>query len=128
MTFTFSVLSEYLVGEGERVQRAAFNAIRLLLQHGLQPKFFKEEQSNNPAKGKSKRDENILELLKFSELSLNEEVKNMRAGGSKLLSGKDKLMIHMLYLLTSRFQGVFDLVLRIVHTFVEKVGAEVKES
>ena len=52
----------------------------------------------------------------------------MRAGGSKLLSGKDKLMIHMLYLLTSRFQGVFDLVLRIVHTFVEKVGAEVKES
>lgn len=127
MTFTFSVLSEYLVGEGERVQRAAFNAIRLLLQHGLQPKFFQEEkQSNKPTKGKSKRDENILELLKFSELSLNEEVKNMRAGGSKLLSGKDKLMIHMLYLLTSRFQGVFDLVLRIIQTFVEKVGAEMK--
>jgi hypothetical protein len=128
MTFTFSVLSEYLVGEGERVQRAAFNAIRLLLQHGLQPKFFKEDQSAKPIKGKSKRDQNILELLKFSELSLNEEVKNMRVDGSKLLSWRDKLIIHMLYLLTSRFQGVFDLVLRIVQTFVEKVGAEINES
>ena len=128
MTFTFSVLSEYLVGEGERIQRAAFNAIRLLLQHGLQPKFFKEDQSGKPTKGKSKRDQNILELLKFSELSLNEEVKNMRVGGSKLLSWRDKLIIHMLYLLTSRFQGVFDLVLRIVQTFVEKVGAEINES
>jgi hypothetical protein len=44
-----------------------------------------------------------MELLKFNELSLNEEIKNMRKGGSKLLSGKDRLINHMLYLLTSRF-------------------------
>jgi hypothetical protein len=41
--------------------------------------------------------------MKFSELSLNEEVKNMRRGaisGPKSMSGKDKVIIHMLYLLT----------------------------
>jgi len=36
-------------------------------------------------------------------------------------------MIHMLYLLTSRFASVYDLVLKLVQTFIERVGAEVDE-
>jgi hypothetical protein len=67
--------------------------------------------------------------MKFSEMSLNEEVKNMRKGaisGSKSLSGKEKVIIHMLYLLTSRFTPVSDLILRLVQTFIEKVGASLE--
>ena len=128
LAFTLSVLSEYLVCESERIQRAAFNGIRLIIQHGLQQKFFKTEQIKSE-KAKSKRDQNIVELLKFDELTLNEEVRNMRRSGGqgKQLSGKDKLVIHMLYLLTSRFSPVYDLVLKLVQTFIEKVGAEIDE-
>lgn len=70
-----------------------------------------------------------MELLKFSELSLNEEVKSMRRGqiaGSKTLSGKEKVVIHMLYLLTSRFAPVYDLILKLIQTFIEKVGANLE--
>lgn len=35
LTFTLSVLSEYLVCESERIQRSAFSGIRLIIQHGL---------------------------------------------------------------------------------------------
>lgn len=53
----------------------------------------------------------------------------MRRGAQtgKQLSGKDKLVIHMLYLLTSRFAPVYELVLRLIQTFIDKVGAEVDE-
>lgn len=59
-------------------------------------------------------------------MTLNEEVKNMRKGAAsgKVLNGKDKLVIHMLYLLTARFADAYELVLKIVQTFIEKVGAD----
>lgn len=134
MTMTFSVLCEYLCSESPRIRNAGFSAIRLIIQHGLSPKFFAVESHPDkaekaPAKAKSKRDQNILDLMKFSEMSLNEEVKNMRKGaisGSKSLSGKEKVIIHMLYLLTSRFTPVSDLILRLVQTFIEKVGASLE--
>jgi hypothetical protein len=44
------------VGENERVQRAAFSGMRLLLQHGLQPKFFKAKEATKDESKKSKRD------------------------------------------------------------------------
>lgn len=80
MTMTFSVLCEYLANENERIRRAAFSAIRLIIEHGLHKKFFAVAVIKENAKAKTKRDENILELLKFSELSLNEEVKSIRKG------------------------------------------------
>ena len=80
MTMTFSVLCEYLVNESERIRRAAFSAIRLIIEHGLHSKFFTVTVINENAKTKTKREQNILELLKFSELTLNEEVKSMRKG------------------------------------------------
>lgn len=122
--FTMSVLSEYLVGESNRIRRAAFSGIRLLLQHGLATKFFKPEPEKANEKKKSKGND-ILELLKFNELTLNEEVKNMRKNTGKVISGKDKLVIHMLYLLTSRFSQEYELVLKLVQTFIEKVGSEI---
>jgi hypothetical protein len=40
MTMCFSVLSEYLVNENERVRRAAFSAVRIIILHGIDKKFF----------------------------------------------------------------------------------------
>jgi hypothetical protein len=70
-----------------------------------------------------------MELLKFDELTLNEEVKSMRkhTASGKQIRGQDKLIIHMLYLLTSRFTSVYDHVLRLIQTFIEQVGADVDE-
>lgn len=50
------------------------------------------------------------------------------SGSKKALSGKEKVVIHMLYLLTSRFATVYDLVLKLVQTFIEKVGSELEGS
>jgi hypothetical protein len=49
------------------------------------------------------------------------------AASGKVLSGKDKLVIHMLYLLTTRFADAYDFVLKIVQTFIDKVGSELQE-
>ena len=41
-------------------------------------------------------------------------------------SPEDKLLIHMCYLITNRFEADYGLVLRIVKSFVEKVGRVLK--
>ena len=38
------------------------------------------------------------------------------------MSAQDKIVIHMCYLMTTRFEQVYDLVLKLVKTFIEKVG------
>jgi hypothetical protein len=53
LAFTMSVLSEYLVCGSERIQSAAFSGIRLIIQHGLKPKFFKPEQVKSDQKSKN---------------------------------------------------------------------------
>ena len=42
-TMAFSVFSEYLVSETDRVQRAAASAIRIIISNGLKPELFMEK-------------------------------------------------------------------------------------
>ena len=42
------------------------------------------------------------------------------------MSAQDKIVIHMCYLMTTRFEQVYDLVLKLVKTFIEKVGDALK--
>jgi len=70
-----------------------------------------------------------MELLKFDALTLSEEVKNVRQSSGAAyssISAQDKIVIHMCYLLTTRFEHVYDLVMRLVKTFIENVGSCLK--
>jgi hypothetical protein len=40
VTIAFSVLCEYIVAQTERVQRAAAQAIRIIITNGLTPQLF----------------------------------------------------------------------------------------
>ena len=73
ITLACSVFCEYLAGSNMRIQRAGFSAIRLIIAHGCKPWLFKAA----PQKGKKKEDD-VMELLKFDALTLSEEVKNVR--------------------------------------------------
>ena len=97
--------------------------MRLIIQHGLKPWLFKAVLTKTKKKGDV---DGVLELLKFDALTLSEEVKNVRqssGAGFSSLSQQDKIMIHMCYLLTTRFEKVYDLVLKLVKTYIEQVGA-----
>lgn len=60
-----------------------------------------------------------MDALSLDLMSLGEEIMNMRRGnGSQQLSGSDKLIIHLRYLLTSRFEETQDLSLKLVKTFI----------
>jgi len=53
------------------------------------------------------------------------EINNIRKGGSSKQSGlsnADKVLIHMRYLITSRFEDAYDVVLKLIQVFIEKVG------
>ena len=68
ITLACSVFCEYLVADSERVKNAGFSAMRMILSHGLKPRFFTQSKQG---KGET---EKILELLNFDALSLSEEV------------------------------------------------------
>ena len=119
-----SVFSEYLLATSERVRSAGFSAMRLILSHGLQPRFFKIQQ-HPAAQTKSTNEQMMLDLLKFDSLSLTEEVESTRRGSSKFktnLTPQERLVIHMCYLLTNRFETEYDKVLKLVGAFITKVG------
>lgn len=81
-----------------------------------------ENQSTRAAGG-------ALDFLNLDALSLNEEMINMRRGGSSNgLSYQDKVILHLRYLLTSRFEESHDLSLKLMKTFISTVGSSVKES
>ena len=68
----------------------------------------------------------MVELLNFDALSLSEEVQKTRNGKTSFgntLSPQERIVIHMCYLLTTRFQDEYDLVLKLVAAFISKVGA-----
>ena len=91
--------------------------MRVIIQHGLKPWLFKAV----PTKNKKKVDD-VLELLNFDALTLSEEVKKVRqssGAGFSTMSAQDKIVIHMCYLMTTRFENVYDLVLKLVKTFIE---------
>jgi hypothetical protein len=57
-------------------------------------------------------------------MSLGEEMLSLRRGDdSKSLSYGDKLIIHLRYLLSSRFEESQDLALKLMKTFVQAVGS-----
>jgi hypothetical protein len=62
-------------------------------------------------------------------MSLGEEIMNIRRGnGMQQLSPADKLIIHLRYLLTSRFEETQDMSLKLMKTFIQSVGSSVKDS
>ena len=78
VTHACSVFCEYLDASSERVKCAGFSAIRLILSHGLKPRFFVIKGEKAAATETDK----ILELLKFDALSLSAEVESTRKGQS----------------------------------------------
>jgi hypothetical protein len=61
-------------------------------------------------------------------MSLGEEVSNMRSGGATQLNNGDKLIIHLRYLLTSRFEESQEMALRVMKTFIQTVGSALKDA
>jgi len=61
--------------------------------------------------------------LNLDALTISEEVNQMRKGGKASMSPQDKFIIHMCYLLTSRFEEAYDVVFKLVKTFIESVGS-----
>lgn len=99
--------------------------MRLILSHGLKPRLFVSKQQTQ-GQGSKSETEKILELLKFDALTLSEEVQSTRTGQSRFknnLTPQERIVIHMCYLLTTRFQDEYDSVLRLVSTFIARVGA-----
>ncbi len=90
----FSVFSEYLLNTTLRVRNAAFSALRIILQQSLKKEQFKETSS----------DQSMLDLISLDAMSLSEEISNIRKGGAQHISDADKVIIHLRYLLTSRFE------------------------
>lgn len=74
ITLACSVFCEYLVADSDRVKNAGFSAMRLILSHGLKPRFFQQKPS------KKTESEKMLELLNFDALSLSAEVEKTRSG------------------------------------------------
>lgn len=69
----------------------------------------------------------MLDLISLDAMTLGEEIMNMRKGGSQL-SDAEKLIIHLRYLMTSRFDDSQELALKLIKTFVQTVGSVVKEA
>jgi len=63
-------------------------------------------------------------------MSLGDEIKNIRRGAnsSHQISNADKLVIHLRYLLTSRFEESQELALKLMKTFIEQVGSVLRDS
>ena len=75
ITLACSVFCEYLVAGSDRVKFAAFTAMRLIISHGLKPRFFNIQ--NPQIKTQSDK---MVELLNFDALTLSEEVQKTRSG------------------------------------------------
>ena len=58
-------------------------------------------------------------MLLLDAMSLGEEVNNIKKGiASQILNNADKLIIHLRYLLSSRFEESQDLALKLMKTFI----------
>ena len=110
VTISFRVICEYLLCEAPRIRSAAFAAIRLIISYGLKPSMLLEEKDD------------LSLILNFDALTISAEVENIRNDRRSKLSGTDKLLVHICYLLSSRFESQLDFVLKIVETLITKVG------
>ena len=104
----FSVYCEYLLNTTARIRNAAFTALRMVITQGLKKEFFLEGSLQQKSS----------DTLVLDAMSLVEEVSNMRRGGATHMSSADKLIIHLRYLLTSRFEESQELALKLMKTFI----------
>ena len=58
-------------------------------------------------------------------LTISEEVENIRNDrrSKKKYSAQDKLLIHVCYLLSTRFEEHYEMVLKLISTFIGKIGS-----
>ena len=118
----FSVFCEYFQHANAKIKNAAYSALRLLVQQGLKKEYFANNGGNNKS--------NTQEILSLDALTLNEEISNMRkgAGGRSGVTNADKIVIHMRYLLTSRFDDSQEQALKLMKAFIQTVGSAVPEA
>ena len=109
LTIAFSVFCEYLACDTDRIRRAAFSALRLLITHGLKIAFFKESVQE---KGKL----DIESIMNLDAMTISEEVENIRNDrrSKKKLTPQEKFLIHICYLLSSRFEMQYEHVLKLI--------------
>jgi len=69
---SFSVFCEYFINTSSRVRNAAFSALRIILTHCIKKEHFMAKPVNNHAS----------EILNLDALTLDEEMSNLRKGGS----------------------------------------------
>ena len=119
VTIAISVFCEYLCAQTERVQRAAASAIRIIIQNGLTSAHFVTD---------SKKDD-ITAILSLDAMTISEEVENIRNDrrSKQKFTAQDKLMINICYLLSTRFEDQYEMVLKIISTFVLKLGGHIAE-
>jgi hypothetical protein len=60
----------------------------------------------------------VLDGLNFEALNLNDDIKKLQAR----FTPQEKLIFHLRYLMTTRFEDSFEIILRLVTTFVNQVG------
>lgn len=113
LTIAFSVFCEYLACDTDRIRRAAFSALRLLVTHGLKVSFFRESGAGQE-KASGKLD--IESIMNLDAMTICEEVENIRNDrrSKKKLSAQEKFLIHICYLLSSRFETQYEHVLKLI--------------
>jgi len=68
-------------------------------------------------------------ILSLDALTISEEVDNIRNDrlSKKKMSAKDKLLINVCYMLSVRFQPCYDIVLKLIAAFIQKVGKAISK-
>jgi hypothetical protein len=89
--------------------------MRLIFEHGLNRKLM--GSIGKESKAQQKVDDSL--ILNFDALSLAEEVKQIRSNRISGKSPKEKLLIHVCYLLTDRFTVVQDSVFRLMKSVIQ---------
>jgi hypothetical protein len=106
----FSVFCEYLLNTTARIRNAAFTALRMITSQALKKEYFQAGSIQSQAKS--------TDALLLDAMSLGEEVINLKRGAPTQMSNADKLIIHLRYLLTSRFEESQELALKLMKTFI----------
>ena len=69
------------------------------------------------------------DALLLDAMFIGEEINNIRRGtASAQLSNADKLIIHLRYLLSNRFEESQDLALKLMKTFIQTVGSALPDA
>lgn len=108
----FTVYSEYLLNTTLRVRNAAFQALRMILSQSLKREHFIARAAQT-------------EVLSLDAFTLIGQEDQINVSG---LSPQDRLVIHLRYLLTTRFEESQDLAFKLMKTFINQVGSVLPQS